>query len=206
MKRHRSLAVILFLLLHEFAFPAKGGTEDRSGAFNDDALNAPRFELAAETGYLFGFIRNPIPYRIGAEFITARMRWGTIQNDGWLRGYNQIYALAMVEPIFRGPESVYAGISTGLRYNFVQPDARLQPYISGGVGLGFIDSHPEVSGAQGQDFTFNVLSAVGLSYKINDHWKVTGGVLYQHLSNGGQTEPNPSLNLIGPQLGITCTW
>jgi hypothetical protein len=29
------------------------------------------------------------------------------------------------------------------------------------------------------------------------------GVLYQHLSNGGQTDPNPSLNLIGPQVGAT---
>ena len=27
------------------------------------------------------------------------------------------------------------------------------------------------------------------------------GALYQHLSNGGQTDPNPSLNLFGPQVG-----
>lgn len=206
MRFHRLLPVFIFVFLNGFLFHAHGETAERSAAFNDDALNAPRFELAVESGYLFGFIRNPIPYQIGAEFITVRMHWGGILNDGWLRGYNQVYALAMVQPIFRGPESLYAGISTGLRYNFVQPGARLQPYISGGVGLGFIDSHSDVSGAQGQDFTFNVLSAVGVSYKINDHWKATGGVLYQHLSNGGQTEPNPSLNLIGPQVGFTFTW
>jgi hypothetical protein len=29
------------------------------------------------------------------------------------------------------------------------------------------------------------------------------GALYQHLSNGGQTDPNPSLNLFGPQLGVS---
>jgi hypothetical protein len=29
------------------------------------------------------------------------------------------------------------------------------------------------------------------------------GALYQHLSNGGQTDPNPSLNLFGPQVGVT---
>jgi Lipid A 3-O-deacylase (PagL) len=38
---------------------------------------------------------------------------------------------------------------------------------------------------------------------VNDHWKVDVGALYQHLSNGGQTDPNPSLNLFGPQVGVT---
>ena len=38
---------------------------------------------------------------------------------------------------------------------------------------------------------------------LNDRWKLNAGVLYEHLSNGGQTDPNPSLNLIGPQIAIT---
>jgi len=38
---------------------------------------------------------------------------------------------------------------------------------------------------------------------VNKSWKIDIGVLYQHLSNGGQTDPNPSLNLIGPQIGVT---
>ena len=120
-----------------------------------------------------------------------------------MRGVNQVYALAMVEPIFRGPENFYYGISVGFRYNFVQPGSRLQPYVSGGVGLGWIDSHADVFGAQGQDFTFNILSAMGVSYLVNDHVKVSVGALYEHLSNGGQTSPNPSLNLFGPQIGVT---
>lgn len=168
-----------------------------------DELDAPRFELAAESAYLMGIIGNPNSYEIGAQFITARMRWGAVHSDGWLRGYNQVYFLVMGEPIFRGPENYYYGISTGLRYNFVRPGARVIPYISGGVGLGWIDSHANIYGAQGQDFTFNILTAAGVEYKINDHWKATAGVLYQHLSNAAQTDPNPSLNLLGPQLGLT---
>jgi opacity protein-like surface antigen len=109
----------------------------------------------------------------------------------------------MVEPILRGPENLYYGISVGLRYNFAKPGARLVPYVSGGVGLGWIDSHANVFGAQGQDFTFNILTAVGVSYKVDNHWQLTAGILYQHLSNGGQTDPNPSLNLLGPQIGAT---
>jgi long-subunit fatty acid transport protein len=79
----------------------------------------------------------------------------------------------------------------------------LVPYVSGGVGLGWLDSHANIYGAQGQDFTFNVLTAVGVSYKMNDRWKWNAGILYQHLSNAAQTDPNPSVNLLGPQLGVT---
>ena len=166
-------------------------------------LVAPKFEVAAETAYLWGAIANPNSYEIGALFITGRWRLGVVNTDRWYRGYHQLYFLAMGEPIFRGPESYYYGISAGLRYNFVQPGARLVPYISGGVGMGLIDSHSDVFGAQGQDFTFNILSAAGVSYQVNDHLKVNVGALYQHLSNGGQTDPNPSLNLFGPQIGVT---
>lgn len=152
------------------------------------------------------FLNNPHAYEIGAEFLTARWRWGVIQNDSWLRGFQQVYVLAMAEPFFRGPENHYFGTSFGLRYNFVQPRSRLVPYFSGGVGLGWIDSHANIGGTQGQDFTFNILTAAGISYRVNDRWKIDAGLLYQHLSNAGQTSPNPSLNLIGPQLGVTCSF
>ena len=166
-------------------------------------LVAPNFEVTASTSYLWGSIANPNSYEIGSLMFGARWRWGIVDHDSWLRGYNQVYLLALAEPIFRGPETRYFGISAGFRYNFVRPGSRIVPYVSGGVGLGWIDSHANVYGAQGQDFTFNILSAAGISYQLNDHWKVEVGALYQHLSNGGQTDPNPSLNLFGPQLGVT---
>jgi lipid A 3-O-deacylase len=188
---------LLFAPLQAFA-----GMERPPIASSYYELNPQRFEVAAESGYLFGFINSPHSYEIGAEFLTARVRWGVIQSDSWLRGYNQFYISAIADPIFRGIENHYFGLNFGMRYNFVRPGSRLIPYISGGVGLGWIDSHPDVPGAQGQDFTFNILTAAGISYKMNDHWKLNAGVLYEHLSNGGQTDPNPSLNLIGPQIGL----
>ena len=166
-----------------------------------EEFNPHRFELALETGYLFGAINPPTDYQIGAVFLTGRVRWGVIRS-GWLRGYNQFYLSGMAEPIFKGIENHYFGFNLGMRYNFVQPGSRVVPYFSGGVGAGGIDSHPEVPGGQGQDFTFNILSAAGISFIVNDHWKIDVGALYQHLSNGGQTDPNPSLNLFGPQLGV----
>jgi hypothetical protein len=186
-----------------FAVTARAGSEGNASTLPTDGIDAPRFEFAAQSAYLLGAFNNPHSYEIGAEFLTGRVRWGVVQNDSWLRGYNQFYVTAMAEPIFRGVENHYFGMSFGLRYNFVRPNSRFVPYFSGGVGLGWIDSHAGIPGAQGQDFTFNILSAAGISYRLNNRWKLDGGVLYQHLSNGGQTDPNPSLNLFGPQLGFT---
>jgi lipid A 3-O-deacylase len=179
-----------------------GGVEQSQIATATEEFNPQRFEFAIESGYLFGAINPPASYEIGAEFLTARVRWGVVRSDSLLRGYNQFYVSTVLEPIFRGIENHYFGFNLGMRYNFVQPGSRLVPYISGGVGAGWIDSHPEIPGGQGQDFTFNILSAAGISYNVNDHWKIDVGALYQHLSNGGQTDPNPSLNLFGPQVGV----
>src|SRR3954466_795039 len=123
---------------------------DGGGSFapRTDVLDPPRFEVAVDSAYLLGVFGNPNSYEIGAEFLTGRIRWGVIQEQGWLRGYNQFYVLAMAEPIFRGIENHYFGMSFGFRYNFVQGNSRLVPYFSGGVGLGWIDSEPDMRGSQ----------------------------------------------------------
>ena len=194
---------LVALLLGSFA-PLAGAATDRiSTHFSSDAVEAPNFEVAIDTAYMLGIIGNPNSYEVAAQFFTARWRWGVIERDSWLQGYNQVYATLMVEPIVRGPEDFYYGISLGFRYNFAKPGARFVPYVSGGIGLGWLDSHASIYGAQGQDFTFNILTATGFAYKVNDHWKLNAGIQYQHLSNGGQTDPNPSVNLLGPQIGAT---
>jgi lipid A 3-O-deacylase len=190
-----AISIFLVITLRTFAGP-------EIASESTGVLDAPRFEMAVESAYLLGVFGNPNSYEIGAEFLTARVRWGTVNTDSWFRGYNQFYVSAIAEPIFRGVENHYFGLNFGSSYNFVRPGSRFVPYISAGLGLGWIDSHPGIPGAQGQDFTFNILTAAGISYKMNDHWKLNAGILYQHLSNGGQTDPNPSLNLLGPQIGL----
>src|SRR2546421_5703720 len=169
-----------------------------------EALNPPRFELAFQSSYLLGVFGNPNSYEIAPQFITGRVRW--FVNDtpqggwDWTRGYNQFCLTLMAEPIVRGIENFYYGVNFGGRYNFVRPNWRLVPYFSGGLGLGWIDSHPDMRGSQGQDFTFNILTGAGVAYELNDHWRIDVGILYEHLSNGGQTDPNPRLDLFGPQI------
>jgi lipid A 3-O-deacylase len=196
MKKSCAAFAVLFVAAHAIA-----GNGNFSG---NETLDPPRFEVSLQSGYLFGVFGNPDSYEIGPEFVTGRIRWGVVANvdSGW-RGYNQFCFTILAEPIIRGVESRYIGVNFGDRYNFVRPHCRFVPYMFFGLGMGDIDSHPDLRGSQGQDFTFNILSAIGVSYQLDDHWKVDAGILYQHLSNGGQTDPNPSLNLLGPQVGLS---
>src|SRR5260370_42238992 len=98
-------------------------------------FDTPRFAMAVESAYLLGVFGNPNSYEIGAEFLTARVRWGTIKTDSWFRGYNQFYVSAMAEPIFRGVENHYFGLNFGSRYNFARPDTPFFPYISAPLAL-----------------------------------------------------------------------
>lgn len=202
----RPFAFALLLTLIS-ATSSRAGNEAVSPRLRDcSELDAPTLEYAAETSYMLGTFGNPNSYEVAALFVTARLRWGIHDVDNWTRGFHQVYLLGMAEPITRGVENFYYGISAGFRYNFVQPGSRWQPYVSSGVGLGWIDSRATVFGGQGQDFTFNILSAAGVSYRVNDKLKVSFGALYEHFSNGGQTDPNTSLNLFGPQVGVTYTF
>lgn len=195
----RLLLAIVLILVSAAAFA--GSFEP--AANGHDPLDPPRFEMAAESAYLLCIANNPHGYEVAAEFLTGRIRWGVNDTDNWTRGYQQFYVTAEGQAIVRGVENHYFGMNFGMRYNFVQPHSRWSPFISGGLGLGWIDSNAAVGGSQGQDFTFNILSAAGISYRINDQWKVDAGILWEHFSNGGQTDPNPSLNLLGPQLAVS---
>ena len=200
---------VAFLLIAAIASvqPIFGGVEHVESSSTITSGEAPRTEFAIESAYLLGIFNPPHSYEINADLLTARIRWGQyLDSPGMFRGYNQIYFSLVAEPIIRGIENHYFGINVGLRYNFVRPGSRFIPYFSGGLGLGWIDSHADRPGAQGQDFTFNILSSAGISYKFNDRLSGQLGVLYQHLSNAGLTDPNPSLNLLGPQMGFTFTF
>ena len=184
-----------------FAFGGPDGGASSSIASSDEP---PRFDFAIESAYLYSFFNPPHRYEIDANFLTTRVRWGTfLDREGLFRGYNQVYCSFLAEPIFRGIENHYFGINLGPRYNFVRPGSRFVPFCSAGIGLGWIDSQPEQFGGQGQDFTFNIVGVVGVSYQFSDRCSGQVGFLYQHFSNAGQTNPNPSLNLFGLQVGLT---
>ena len=68
--------------------------------------------------------------------------------------------------------------------------------------MGFVDSSG-VEGGQGQDFAFNWFAQTGARFRLNETLFVTGGLLFQHISNQGLSDRNPGLNALGPTIGLS---
>jgi len=58
---------------------------------------------------------------------------------------------------------------------------------------------------EGQDFTFNWMMRGGIEHVIAHHHRIRVGIMYQHMSNGGQTKPNPGIDALGFMVGYTWT-
>jgi hypothetical protein len=76
-------------------------------------------------------------------------------------------------------------------------------FTGAGGGAGLIDSRG-VKGGQGQDFTLNWFVRGGVEHAVARNLRLSAGLMFQHLSNGGQTNPNPGINVLGFMVG--CTW
>lgn len=101
-----------------------------------------------------------------------------------------------------GAENHYFGVMGAPSLEYWAPGGGWSLYFQIGGGVGWLDSQG-VPGGQGQDFTLNWFAASGLSYSLNQSLQVRGGLMFQHLSNGGATDPNPGLDSLGVTLGLS---
>lgn len=106
--------------------------------------------------------------------------------------------------IFKGPGSYIGGITGLLRYNFVQPDWDLVPYIQGGVGIVYNDVYEDdKQQAIGQAIELTPQCSVGVHYLIDRNWAVAAEGMFHHISNAGMSKRNRSLNSLGGFIGVT---
>jgi hypothetical protein len=167
--------------------------------------------LELGSGVLFSNVRSGQPnqaYTIVPIDLTASLKLDDVSLDhelgGILRGYSEFWFRGNYEQIVRGPEHHDEGLIVGPRYNFVQPNWPVIPYIEGGVGFVFADSSP-ISGGLGQDFNFTFTVGAGAKYNITDNFFLRLGVEYQHVSNAGLSDPpNPNhpIDALGPKLSF----
>jgi len=108
---------------------------------------------------------------------------------------------AMANYIETGSENRYLGLSGGGVIEWWNPSATWNVFGSAGGGVGWIDSQ-SAPGGQGQDFTLNWYSQLGISHTLSQNWSVNASAMFQHMSNGGQTNPNPGLNALGILIGV----
>ncbi|HUF60741.1 MAG TPA: acyloxyacyl hydrolase [Verrucomicrobiales bacterium] len=106
------------------------------------------------------------------------------------------------EGFVEGTEDYYLGFSLSPSIEYWWPDRRKQLFFSIGGGLGWTNSQG-VPGGQGQDFTLNWFMHSGFRYRWDNGVSWSMGAFFQHLSNGGVTDPNPGLNTAGPMMGLT---
>ncbi len=101
-----------------------------------------------------------------------------------------------------GPESLYVGVAGSPSVEWWNKSGTWSVYGGAGGGVGAIDSRG-VSGGQGQDFTLNWFARGGLEHVVSRNMRLSVGAMFQHLSNGGQTDPNPGIDAVGLTLGWT---
>jgi hypothetical protein len=107
-------------------------------------------------------------------------------------------------PIFFGPGAIVIGPTALLRYNFVQPDCCLVPYLQGGGGFVYNDAYrAKPQRALGQAGEFYLQATGGLHFLLSPHWSfdIEGG--YLHISNADTNARNGGINALGGSLGLT---
>jgi hypothetical protein len=99
-----------------------------------------------------------------------------------------------------GPEAHYVGLAGSPSVEWWNAAGTWSLFTGSGGGFGWIDSRG-VRGGQGQDFTFNWFIRGGVEHVTARNVRLSAGIMYQHLSNGGQTDPNPGIDALGFTLG-----
>ena len=179
--------------------PSKGDSNFTSSLFGEDVVS-----LSAETAGLFS-IGNSNDYRYLPQLITVGWQLDEIGNEGWNRGNTEFLFSGMYAPVIHGPNPWFTGALFGPRYNFIQAGWPVVPYLESRVGFMFTNA-TGAPDSQGQDFCFSFEIGIGVRIPVTEQLSVNLGAMYQHISNGGLSEPeheNVGLDSIGPTLSVT---
>jgi hypothetical protein len=157
--------------------------------------------LSLESGLLWQVGHNTtLSYRLVPTQLSLRSRemFGRDFGTGRLAVRNRFSLLGTW--VQQGPESHYLALTASPSVEWWDRSGTFCTYAGAGGGLGWLDSQ-SVTGGQGQDFTFNWFARAGIEYISGPRIRWTAGVLFQHMSNGGQTKPNPGIDALGLTLG-----
>lgn len=165
-----------------------------------------RWEVQYDTAVLWSFGRDasPLSYTFLPQIISLKSpqftRFGSDAGDFVVRARFSLLA----EPIVQGPESYFVGFSFAPSVEWWNKRRSLGAFCSAGGGVGLMDAQGyQIAGGQGQDFNLNWFIAAGLKYRWNERFSAALGIMFQHVSNGGQDPVNPGVNALGPTLGLS---
>lgn len=143
------------------------------------------------------------------DYLTEQIRFGRILTSNFFDGscfrgdLEGIFELTTA-PIVDGFGSIVIGPSALIRYNFVQPDARLIPYLQAGAGVVYNDAYKDPDQRSiGQSVEFFLEVGGGFHYRIGDNWTFDVESEIGHISNASLASRNFGINSVGGSLGFT---
>ena len=152
--------------------------------------------LGPKTQPRFNF--SPIDVRLGC------MLYAPCPEDCCVRGNIEALLEFTTAPVFFGFGDIIVGPTVLLRYNFVQPDWRLVPYLQAGGGFVYNDAYRDkTQRALGQAGEFYLQATGGLHLLLSPRCSVDLEGGYIHISNAGTNERNGGINALGGSLGLT---
>ena len=158
--------------------------------------------MNVETGVLWEIgTGTPFAYRL----VPAQLSWRS--KEFWGHGFSDGARLVLrhrltllADLMQNGPESHYVGFSGSPSLEWWDRTGTWSLFTGAGGGFGLTDSRG-IKGGLGQDFTLNWFIRGGIEHVISKTIRLSAGLMYQHLSNGGMTKPNPGIDALGFTLG-----
>ncbi|MBK1883333.1 acyloxyacyl hydrolase [Luteolibacter pohnpeiensis] len=165
---------------------------------------ADEWEYVLESGFLRNVGHNTdIDYEIIPTQLTFRSPavWTPWESDSGAKLVVRHRVSALFESFIKGPEDYYVGVAAAPSLEYWFPSEKTSLFLSLGGGVGFTNSSGGEQG-QGQDFTLNWFSQLGIRQQLCENVSILGGAYFLHHSNGGQTDPNPGIDAFGMTVGL----
>jgi lipid A 3-O-deacylase len=166
---------------------------------------APSSAGSVESGILWGVgTATPFSYRMFQTQVSWKSASGlNFEFNGGSRLVVRHRLTLLGSVVQGGPESHYVALAASPAVEWRNRAETWTLFTGAGGGAGLIDSQG-VKGGQGQDFTLNWFARGGIERAFARNLRLNATIMFQHLSNGGQTTPNPGIDAVGFMFG--CTW
>ena len=189
---------------------ARGGTEPTAPLLVrqevDEVLARGGREFQNVTGVFYFFNRggNDGPsIDLAVDSIRLGLMLGNPRGSGFFASNYELLGEVFGGAIFQGPGRVESGATLFIRYNFIQPHARVIPYLQiGGGGIYSDISEHDSRGLVSLPVNFNLQGTGGLRFMANRNCALLLEAGYRHISDASIKLPNRGVDSVGGDVGV----